>query len=84
MFFFSTGALIMLVGIAAYFFIYNENTSKGTSKDPEESAKLSEKSVGDDSVFAPRTLSFLEKLNLIKAEGSGFKQLIRSSAHISN
>ena len=69
MFFFSTGALIMVAGIAAYFFIYNEKLSENTPKDSEEIAKLGEKSVGDDSVFAPRKLSFWEKLHLIKAEG---------------
>ena len=69
MFFFSTGALIMLAGIVAYYYIYNENSSK----DSGETAELRKKSVGDDSVFAQRQLKFWEKLNLIKAEGWGWK-----------
>ena len=67
MFFFATGAFIMLAGIAAYFQIYNDNAPKNT----EETDDLNKKSVDDDSVFAARVLNFWEKLNLIRVEGSG-------------
>lgn len=67
MFFFATGAFIMLAGIAAYFQIYNDNAPKNA----DETDDLNKKSVDDDSVFAARVLNFWEKLNLIRVEGSG-------------
>lgn len=67
MFFFATGAFIMLAGIATYFQIYNDNAPKNA----DETDDLNKKSVDDDSVFAARVLNFWEKLNLIRVEGSG-------------
>ena len=66
MFFFATGAFIMLAGIAAYSHIYNENAPNSS----EETDDLNKKSVDDDNVFAAGVPNFWEKLNLIKVEGS--------------